>query len=204
MYTESRISALRRMSSFVRLCAGALVLACLLVVGCTGDPADTALLPAQQTNPDRDPPAAAVEVNVFNDSEYPARVQVHLYIGNTLVHHCEALLEPLSGSDLANRLLLDLEEADRVVITCRIDGPDGAALWSDQQTYRMGTDFADLDTVNYSIVYPPAGLPPAAVVQAPTAMTSARLTTLDGSPATTRPTARSPTPGSRSPGPRSR
>jgi hypothetical protein len=174
------------MSSSVQLCAGVLALACLLVVGCTGGPADTALLADQQTNPDRDPPAAAVEVNVLNNSEYPARVQIHLYIGNTLVHHCEALLEPLSGSDLASRLVLDLEEADRVVITCRIDGPEGAALWSDQRTYRMGADFADLDTVTYAIVYPPAPdyQAPVAVAVAPTSVAADSLVILDGSAST--------------------
>lgn len=182
MYTNGSVRALRCVSLFAGGGIGVLLLACLTVAGCTGDPADTALLPAQQTNPDRDPPAAAVRVNVFNDSAYVARVQVDHYIGNTLVHHCEAALEPAASSDLGDRLLLDWEEADRVVITCRIDGPDGTSLWSEQKTHRLGIDFADLDTVAYAIVYGSVGdLPPVADVQAPAAMTSGRAVTLDGS-----------------------
>jgi large repetitive protein len=178
MNTNGRLPGLRLIPSFTWVCAGALVLACLMAAGCAGDPAGTILLPAQQTLPDRDPPAVAVEVFVHNDARYLARVQVDCYIGNTLVHHSEAVLRSSYDSQLEGSLWLDLEEADRVVITCRIDGKGGTALWTDQQTFLMGADFADLDTVMYVIDY---NTPPVAVIAAPASQPSGAAVTLDGS-----------------------
>lgn len=165
----------------VRCCAGLLMLACVFAMGgCSADALDGIVLPATQTNPDRQPPAGAVRVDVLNQSDFLADVQVDCFIGSTAVHHAEAVLAPELSSDPNTDLHLGWDEADQVVVQVQVKDAAGQTLWSDQKTYWLGTDFMDQESIEYTIIYPLDAHTPVAVIQATSTAMSGRLVTLDG------------------------
>lgn len=155
----------------------------MLVLNFGGCPmqADQALLSASQDAPDRVPPGGSCQVTVLNDSTYAVHVTVDRYIGQTVIHHSEAVLAPAGGSDLSGSTMLDWDEADRVVIAATVKNSQGDPLWSDQKTYMLGTDFQDGDTVEYAVIYPPRGTAPVVSINAPKVVDAGAAVTLDGS-----------------------
>ena len=168
--------------AMARCSAGLLTLAGLLAMGgCpAADSLSSIVLPATQTNPDRQPAAGAVHVSVLNDSAFFADVQVDCFIGSTMVHHSEAVLAPFPGDDPNTDLYLGWEEADRVVVQVQVKDSASQTLWSDQKTYVLGADYEDQESIEYAIVYPPNAGTPVAVIQASSTATSGRSVTLDG------------------------
>ncbi len=152
----------------------------LVLAGCSpADPSDTIVLQVQQKVPDRLPVAATVRVDLFNDSAYQASVQVDYYIGDILVHHSEALLASISGSDINTDLSLGWDEADRVVVSAQIADTSGTQIWSVQNTYTLGTDFNEGESLQYTVAYPPSS-----TNQAPVAMAASVTSTTSGNPVT--------------------
>lgn len=176
---QERCSHILGEIGFARGAVMGLGLLCMLAAaGCVISPSDTNTPTTQPTNPVGKPSSAAVSINIYNDSNYTASVQVDCYLGSTLVLHGEGVLGPASDGQFQSSMLMPSEDMDSAVITAWIDDAGGNRLWSDQKTYLMGTDFG---TLSYSIVSPLGNLPPVARIQAPSLVTTGHQVTLDGS-----------------------
>jgi hypothetical protein len=161
--------------------------ACLFVVvlvlgpaGCTAD-SDRVLLPASQSTSDRIPAAGLCQVTVVNDAEYPAVVAVDYYIGQTVVHHAEAVLAAAGSTDINTDLVVAWDEADRVVISARVDDSQGEPIWSDETNFPLGADSGDVIEIEYRVHLSAANQAPTAVITATTPVYEGNTVSLSGS-----------------------
>ncbi len=163
------------------LSALAVMLACICVLaaaGCSPEPLDNLVLPAVQEVPDRQPPAARIQVKVANESGYRSEIQVDCFVADTLVHHSEAVLAPAAAGGM---LLVDWDEADRVVLDAVIRDDAGQTLFSESRIWLLDADFSDGDILEYTLSWAPANQPPVVSVSAPATAQAGQTVTLDGS-----------------------
>lgn len=99
----------------------------------------------------------SVTLNVSNLTASPATVHVDFYIGDVVVHHAEGRLSEFGGGNRADAVMsVGPDRADRVEVSATVGNKStGREIWNDQQTYVVGEQFKDGDTLAYAITVQP-------------------------------------------------